>query len=125
MTSRSSFQWWLLLGVALAVVLAWPPHDGKSLAVTFVNWVVDPQDALPGLPAQLPLGLGDDPVAVDAHDSEVRQYDALYDRGGWTRRRLELKTAGEPFDPAIERQILTALAVLVAFLAMRLTWRTR
>ena len=59
----------------------------------FVNWVVDPRGELPVLPPQLELGLGDDPDAVAEHDAVTQHYDMLYSRGGWTRRRLELKVA--------------------------------
>ena len=112
-------QWWLLVMVALLIVCVWPPRDDKSLAVKVVNWAVDPWDELPTLPDQLPLGLGDDPVAVNARDQQVQQYDALYLKGGWTRKRLELKVAGDPFNPATERQLLVAMAVLTAFLVWK------
>ena len=107
--------------MALFVVLAWPPRDDKSLAMKVVNWAVDPRGELPVLPEQLPMGVGDDPVAVNEHDSLVRQYDALYMRGGWTRRRLELKVADDPFDPATTRQVLMAIAVVTALAAWRVS----
>jgi hypothetical protein len=116
----NKFQWWLLVVVALFIVFVWPPSDDKSLAVKFVNWAVDPRDALPILPDQLVLGRGDDPDAVNARDRQVQQYDALYLKGGWTRRRLELKVARDPFNPSTERQLLIGLAVVTAFLAWRL-----
>jgi hypothetical protein len=53
----------------------------------------------------------------------AQQYDALYLKGGWTRRRLDLKVAGDPFNPATERQVLTGIGVLTALLAWR--WGTR
>ena len=109
-------QWWLLVVVALLIVFMWPPGDDKSLAVKFVNWVVDPRDQLPVLPDQLALGLGDDPDAVATHDLQTQQYDALYLKGGWTRRRLELKVARDPINPSTERQILTGIGVLTAFI---------
>ena len=56
---------------------------------------------------------------MNAHDLRVQQYDALYLKGGWTRKRLELKVARDPFNPSTERQLLTGLAVVTAFL----TWR--
>ncbi len=108
-----------MVAAALAIILIWPPAGGKSLAVTFVNWAVDPTGQLPVLPPQLPLGAGDDPDAVEAHDSLVRQYDALYIKGGWTRRRLELKVAGEPLRPTMMRQLLMAAALVLA----AVTWR--
>src|SRR5262245_23830471 len=115
----NNLQWWILTIVALSMVCVWPPTEGKSLAVKFVNWAVDPNNELPTLPEQLALGLGDDPDAVYARDLEVQQYDTLYAKGGWTRKRLELKVAGEPFDPATERQVLTGIGVVAAFLAWR------
>jgi hypothetical protein len=115
----TNLQWWLIVIVALLVVVAWPPRDDKSLAVKFVNWAVDPTGELPILPDQLALGMGDDPDAVYAHDLQVQQYDALYLKGGWTRRRLELKVARDPFNPATERQVLVGLAVVTALLVWR------
>lgn len=120
----SNVQWWMLVAVALLTVCAWPPRESKSLAVKFVNWVVDPRDDLPTLPPPLALGHGDDPDAVNERDMQVQQYDALYLEGGWTRRRLLLKVANEPFDPSTERQLLTGVAVLVGFLAWRLGTQT-
>jgi hypothetical protein len=112
-------QWWFLLIVALVIVFLWPPRDNKSLAVKFVNWAVDPWDELPILPDPLPLGMGDNPDAVYLHDLQTQQYDALYLKGRWTRRRLELKVASDPLDPSTERQVLTGMAVAAAFLAWR------
>src|SRR6185436_485373 len=109
--------------VSLLVVFAWPPRDDKSLAVKFVNWAVDPRGELPTLPDQLALGMGDDPDAVSARDLQVQKYDALYLKGGWTRRRLELKVARDPFNPATERQLLVGLAVVTALLVWRIGGR--
>ena len=116
-------QWWLLLVCSLLVVAAWPPRDDKSLAAKFVNWAVDPANELPILPDQLALGQGDDPDKVHAHDMQVQQYDALYLKGGWTRTRLELKVAGDPFNPGTSRQVLTVAAVAIGFLVWRLGGR--
>ena len=121
----SNSQWWVLVIVALLIVFVWPPRDDKSLAAKFVNWAVDPRNELPVLPDQLPLGLGDDPDAVAAHDLQTQQYDALYLKGGWTRTRLELKVAGDPFNPASERQLLAAIGVLTAFVVWRIGGRAR
>jgi hypothetical protein len=121
--SSNNLQWWILVIAALLIVFLWPPRDDKSLAAKFVNWSVDPRNELPVLPDQLSLGLGDDPDAVAAHDQQTQQYDALYLKGGWTRRRLELKVASDPFNPSTERQVLTGLGVLTAFLAWRLGTR--
>ena len=111
--------WWLLFSAALVIVAAWPPDKDRSLAVKAVNWAVDPLNRLPVLPPQLGYGRGDDPVAVEARDAQVRHYDALYNVGGWTRRRLALKVAEDPFNPTTERQLLLGFGVIVAFLVWR------
>ncbi len=120
----NNFQWWLLVVVALLIVFAWPPTDDRSLAVKVVNWSVDPWDALPVLPDQLALRLGDDPDAVAAHDQQTQQYDALYLKGGWTRTRLQLKVARDPINPSTERQALTAIGVLTALVVWRMAARS-
>ena len=119
----SDGQWWALVAVALVIVLAWPPASGKSLAMKIVNWAVDPSGALPILPPQLGPGSSDDVAAVDEHDAVVRQYDAVYLQGGWTRRRLLLKVADDPFDKSTTRQVLSALGVLGALVTWRLAAR--
>ena len=48
-------QWWVLLVTTLLLVALWPPAEDRSLAMKFVNWVVDPGDNLPTLPAPLDL----------------------------------------------------------------------
>jgi hypothetical protein len=111
--------WWPITIVALLIVAAWPPRDDKSLVVKVVNWIVDPTDSLPVLPDQLALGQGDNPDAVAARDLQVQQYDAVYMEGGWTRRRLLLKVARDPINPATERQLLLGLAVLTGLVAWR------
>jgi hypothetical protein len=114
-------QWWFLLIVALLIVAVWPPADDRSLAVKFVNWAVDPSNSLPVLPDTPALGEDDDFQAVMLHDQMVRNYDEMYGKGGWSRMRLELKIAQDPFNPGTERQLLTALGVVAAFLV----WRRR
>ena len=118
-------QWWALLVAALLLVALWPPSEDRSLAITFINWAVDPGDTLPRLPGPLALGLSDDPNAVNAHDLQTRMYDELYQHGGWTRLRLELKVAREPFNRATERQLLVAMGVLTAFLVWRFGTRKK
>jgi hypothetical protein len=123
MWQPTNAQWWLLAVVSVLIAFVWPHRDDKSLAAKFVNWAVDPANELPILPDQLALGQGDDPDKVYAHDLQVQHYDALYLKGGWTRMRLELKVAGDPFDPGTERQVLTIVAVAVGFLVWRLAGR--
>jgi hypothetical protein len=108
-------RWWPLFGVILFVILAWPPEGDRSLMAKFVNWAVDPAGELPVLPPQLGYGLGDDPVAVEERDAQVRRYDELYNQGGWTRKRLELKVAGDPLPRGTERQLLLVLAAAAVF----------
>jgi hypothetical protein len=119
MWQPSSRQWWTLLVVALLIVALWPPSEDRSLAVKFVNWVVDPGDRLPTLPGPLAFGQGDDPAAVEAHDLQTRMYDELYAKGGWTRTRLELKVARDPFNASTERQLLIAFGVITGFIVWR------
>ena len=119
----SNAQWWVLVTVSLCLVAAWPSDADKSLALKFVNWAVDPRGELPVLPGPLAPGQGDDVDAVDSHDLQTRTYDELYAKGGWTRKRLELKVANDPFEPGTERQVLTAIGVLTALLAWRLGGR--
>jgi hypothetical protein len=71
------------------------------------------------LPGPFAPGQGDDLETVNAHDLQTRMYDELYNKGGWTRLRLELKVANDPFDPGTERQVLTGIGVLSAFLFWR------
>jgi hypothetical protein len=123
MWQPNNAQWWVLVVFSVLIVFAWPPRDDKSLAAKFVNWAVDPADELPILPDQLALGQGDDPDKVHAHDLQVQHYDALYLKGGWTRKRLELKVAGDPLNPGTERQLLTMAAVVLGFLVWRLGGR--
>jgi hypothetical protein len=119
----NNLQWWLLAVFSVLIVSAWPPRGDKSLAAKMLNWAVDPTNELPVLPDQLALGHGDDPDKVEAHDLQVQQYDALHLKGGWTRIRLALKVAGDPFDPGTERQVLTLIAVAIGLLVWRIGGR--
>lgn len=123
MWQPKSGQWWMLLTVAILIVVLWPPSADRSLGVKFVNWAIDPRDRLPTLPGPLALGQGDDPDAVNAHDLQTRMYDELHEKGGWTRTRLELKVARDPFDPSTERQMLVAIGVVTAFVTWRFSGR--
>ena len=113
--------WLVAFGVLL--VFIWPPENDRSLVVKMVNWAVDPGDQVPVLPEPFGLGAGDDPEIVAEHDAQVQAYDSLYEKGGWTRRRLELKVARDPFNPATERQVILALGIVTAFLFWRLNRR--
>jgi len=120
MWEPNNVQWWMLAVVTLLIVFAWPPQDDRSLAMKIVNWAVDRDGTLPVLPDPLALGHGDDPDAVAEHDVQVQRYDEMYLKGGWTRKRLELKVARDPFTPATERQVLALIAVVTVLLV----WRT-
>lgn len=116
---QSSAGWWGLLAIVLLVIAAWPPDNDKSLAAKFVNWAVDPGGQLPVLPPQLGMGMGDDPQAVEERDAVVRRYDQLFNQGGFTRRRLELKVATDPLNRSTTRQLLLAFAAIAAFVVWR------
>jgi len=113
----------LLAAFAVLLVCLWPPGNDRSLAVRIVNWAVDPRGELPVLPEPFALGAGDDPDAVAEHDAQVQAYDARYLQGGWMRRRLELKVARDPFDPAVERQVILAFGIVTAFVFWRVSRR--
>lgn len=111
--------WWILLVAALLLVALWPPSEDRSLAAKFINWAVDPSDNLPTLPGPLTQAQSDDLAAVNAHDLQTRMYDELYQKGGWTRIRLELKVARDPLNRSTERQLLVAVGVLTVFVVWR------
>lgn len=112
-----------LVAFGVLLVCVWPPLNDRSLAAKFLNWAVDPRNELPVLPEPFALGAGDDPDAVAEHDAQVQAYDILYMKGGWTRRRLELKVARDPFNAATERQVILALGIVTAFLFWRVNRR--
>ena len=115
----------LVVAFIVLLVCLWPPGNDRSLALRLVNWAVDPRNELPVLPPPFARGAGDDPDAVAEHDAQVLAYDARYAQGGWTRRRLQLKVARDPFDAAAERQVLLALGIVAAFLLWRTTRERR
>jgi hypothetical protein len=110
---------WVTFATTLFIVCAWPPDNDRSLIMKAVNWAVDPGGTLPVLPPQLGFGLSDDPQAVELRDAIVRRYDEMHARDAFTRMRLELKVARDPFDPATERQMLLVLGVVIGFVMMR------
>ncbi len=80
-----------------------------------VHWVVDPAGTLPALPPPLPPGLGDNGEAVAEHDAIEAEYYRLYNSSAFTRWRMRVKGADDPFnlDPTTTRQLLVAaIAVL-------------
>lgn len=111
--------WWLLLAIALVVISAWPPDGDRSLALKLITLAVDPGDSLPVMPPELTGGYGDDVRIVEIRDAMVRRYDEMYNRGGLTRLRMQLKVAADPFPPSTERQVLLVFGVVAAFLVWR------
>jgi hypothetical protein len=116
-------QWRIIWPVALLLVAVWPPDQDRSLAMKAVNYLVDPTDSLPILPGPLAMGVDDDTDAVAEHDAVTMEYDRLYDTSWWSRTRLELKVARDPFNPSTERQLLVAFGVIAALLVWRLDAR--
>ena len=117
--------WWVLLVLVLSIVSVWPPSEDHSLVVKFINWAADPLDRLPPTPGPIPFGHGDDVEAVNAHDALTYEYDTLYQKGGWTRTRLELKDWRDPFSPATERQLLIGVGLVAALWAWRASGQKR
>ena len=113
-------QWLVILLVALVLIFKWPPDHGRSLGMKAVNWLVDPNNTLPALPAQLPIGLDDNGDAVAAHDAEEQEYYRQFSKGGITRLRMKLKEAGDPLEVTTERQILVGIAILSGLLVWRM-----
>ena len=71
-------QWGIIWAAALLLILSWPPAEGRSLLVKAANWIVDPSDSLPRLPAPLPMGLEDNGDAVAEHDAAATEYYRQY-----------------------------------------------
>lgn len=120
MQAPTRWQWRLLVAAALFLVALWPPQGGRSLAVQAVNLAADPTGALPVLPAQLPIGMGDDLAAVEARDELVRAYDMAWAEGGLTRGRLRMKVARDPLPPSTLRQLILAAGVVLVAIAWRI-----
>ena len=114
-------QWMVIVTTVAILIACWPPDrgHGTSLMMKIVHWSVDPANALPDLPPELPPGLGDDGDAVAAHDAILSEYYRLYNSSKTTRWRMEMKAAGDPFDPTTERQMLVASAAIAALA----TWK--
>jgi hypothetical protein len=113
-------QWRIIWIVGGLLIFAWPPDKGRSLGVKAANWLVDPTNAMPALPEQLPMGLDDNGDAVAAHDAQELDYEQKYASSSVTRLRMTLKIASDPFDPSTERQILTGIGILSALTIWRL-----
>jgi hypothetical protein len=116
-------QWRLSVLLAAVLVLFWPSSsesDNRSLALKFAGWVIDPTHSLPREPEVLGFADEDDVAAIDAQTVQQEQYDKVYNGSALGRLRLRLRDAQEPLEPATERQILIAAAVLGGLLVWRL-----
>ena len=122
MAQPNRAQWVLICAVTVILILCWPPDRGRgpNLLIKAAHWAVDPAGSLPALPPALPPGLGDDGDAVAAHDAIEAEYYRRYNGSKITRWRMNVKAAGDPFDPTTERQILVASAAIAALGAWRL-----
>jgi hypothetical protein len=120
MWQPSRVQWLVIWPVALVIVLAWPLERGGSLGSRALSRMADPFGTLPDLPPPLPLGLDDDGDAVSQHDALERSYYDVRDRSSLNRLRMSLKAATDPFEPAVQRQLLIGLAVAGALVVWRL-----
>ena len=116
-------QWWIIWIVAVLLILGWPPDRGRSLGAKTLNWLADPSESLPSLPAQLPMGLDDNGDAVAEHDAAEAEYYRAYDRSGWTRFRMKLKSAADPLETSTQRQILAGLGILSSLVVWRFNSR--
>jgi hypothetical protein len=120
MWQPSTRQWTIISVLAVLLVLAWPPDEGRSLGVKLVNWAADPMNRLPTLPPTLPFGMDDNGDAVAEHDMIENAYYQARQRSPLTRWRMDLKEAADPLERSTERQILIGLAVAGALLVWRL-----
>jgi hypothetical protein len=122
MLQPSRAQWIVICTTVAIVILCWPPDrgHGTNLLIKGLHWAVDPAGSLPSFPPPLPPGLGDDGDAVAAHDAIESEYYRLYNSSKTTRWRMDVKAAGDPFDPTTERQVLVAGAAIAALVAWRI-----
>jgi hypothetical protein len=111
--------------VSISLILFWPPERGRSLAIKTANWLADPGDSLQALPPLLPIGLDDNGDAVAVHDAQQAEYYRQYESSRWTRLRMKLKDAAEPFDATTERQILAGIGILGVLVLWRLNGKSR
>ena len=113
-------QWRVIWLAAVVLIVAWPLPEGGCLGLRTARWLADPANALPSLPEPLPMGLGDNGDAVAAHDEQETEYYRLYESSRMMRARLRLKVAEDPWDPSLERRVLTGFGILSALLVWRL-----
>jgi len=113
-------QWGIIWAAALLLILSWPPAEGRSLLVKAANWIVDPSDSLPRLPAPLPMGLEDNGDAVAEHDAAATEYYRQYESSQMTRWRMQMKEAADPLSAQTERQLLVGVGIVAALMIWRL-----
>jgi hypothetical protein len=123
MWQPNAVQWRAIWILAAFIVLAWPPAEGKSLALKAAAWAVDPFHTLPVMPPELPMGLGDDGYAVAEHDRQLTSYYDAYQGSSMKRFRIDVRDFENPFDPTTERQVLVGIGVFGALLIWRLGGR--
>jgi hypothetical protein len=116
----NKIQWRVIWALAVALILLWPPLQGRSLGIKFISWLADPTNSLPHQPAQFSFDDEDDMAAMTAHDGQEADYERVYSSSAFARLRLRLRDMEEPFDPSTERQVLGAIAVLSALIIWRL-----
>ena len=114
MSATRKQPWPLVAALVAALAFLWPPDGGRSLAAKTINWVADPQQALPRRPSPIAIGVDDDADVVSAHDAEEHAYEAMWGRSWMARTRLRMRDAEDPLDPATERPLLVALAAIAA-----------
>lgn len=107
---------------AVWVILSWPDVSG-SLAVKAINWIADPFQSLPAEPRPIPMGLGDNVEAIQAHDAQEAEYYRVHDSSEFGRLRLWLRDLQDPLDPSTERQLVMGFAVAAALGIWRLDSR--
>ena len=125
MWQPNSAQWRIIWIIAVLLILFWPPDKGRSLGVQIANWIADPRHSLPSMPEPLPIALDDNGDAVTEHDAQAAEYYRQYESSSWTRFRMKLKEATEPFDPSTERQILAGIGILSARAIWRINGKSR
>ena len=118
-------QWCIIWIVAIVVIFAWRPENGRSLGVTTINQAVDPFDSLPTLPPPLPMGLDDNGDAVAAHDMLEAEYYRLHASSTLTRVRMDLKTATDPLDRTTTLELLVGFGIVGALAVWKIGDRSR
>jgi hypothetical protein len=113
--------WWIIWVAAAVILLAWPPAQGKSLGLKAAAWLVDPMHHLPYMPPELPVGMGDDGAAVEAHDTQLTYYWDTYDSSAWTRFRINVRDYEGPLSPTTERQLLVGFGVFAGLIAWKVS----